>query len=460
MDEEKLEHVLRFYTPQQRESVKALVRGTPRAAEEIFAAIAYEQRLKERDAPELKRPRRYYRDYVSRPSYFRHLTNFFPREFEEHIAQPMLGQLRRMGKREREFTFRERIMRYVVFLRFGDQDRAWDLFGGYQSSTSRDIHDMGDVMLLCLYNLHVYSPPPDSREYEGMRESYCFRYWKNLVMSVDVTPIRIYRSGDKGVQRRHWEMKHNMPALNMLGFVDSLGFFRYIYGPKPGGSYNDAGLWNECQFVRDWSTYVRREDKIVGDGAYKKVIPHKGDLIYPCLKHMTDVQKETLKANPDLKRKLRHRDLIVSRSRIVVEHAFARLKIKFKVCQLYTLELTKAPVHVRNAVALCNLWGRVYEPVHNPLSLRSVLYRYFPDWRDIGHEQLIEGMHIDDALHEGRHIFPQMDSQLMSQEEPEVELFEGMDVDHEEQPDIRRSPSVFDVLLFGTDVASFVSDHD
>ena len=296
---EPLDKYLGHLSPTKRTEFKAHMARDPEIRSDVLGAIDYEITHKEKFIPETHCPVKHpLLSMCKRPAYFQALTNFFIEDFEQIIYESVSRVMKEQGCRERVYTFRERIVRYLVLLQSGSFDRAWDMFGGDGSTFYKDINTVGECLHLALYDTLVSAPSPDSEEYRLMRSSYCFRWFANLIYAVDGTYIPTKKPGSREVQRRYYDMKHHCTAFSCLAIVDSLGFFRYVFGPKPGGSWPDATMWYRCGFVQKWNEYIAPGDKLITDAAWTDVRLHKDDLIYPVLNKKFYTEEE-LSAIPE-----------------------------------------------------------------------------------------------------------------------------------------------------------------
>ncbi|OWZ02033.1 hypothetical protein PHMEG_00026479, partial [Phytophthora megakarya] len=130
-----------------------------------------------------------------------------------------------------------------------------------------------------------------------------------VVGAIDGCLIRIKRLGDLD----GWYCRRSYPAFNMMAVVDHRQ--RFMASSLRKGTQNDNSVFNRSIFARDILPNIPQGTHIVGDAGYQLLSTVLTP--YPILSVMEAPN--------------RWYNLVHSRTRIVVEKAFERLKGKFRV---------------------------------------------------------------------------------------------------------------------------------
>ncbi len=135
-------------------------------------------------------------------------------------------------------------------------------------------------------------------------------------------------------------------AIQYQGIVDFKGIFiNYVIGWP--GSVHDARVYSNSDFFLNRTEYIEGEDYILGDSAY----PISPFLISPF-------------KNPSNHRQ-RQFNFIHSKHRVVVEHAFGRLKARFKALKEVSVKDVKTAIKLADCAILLHnfleICGEVWE---------------------------------------------------------------------------------------------------
>ncbi|ETL80565.1 hypothetical protein F442_06086 [Phytophthora nicotianae P10297] len=152
---------------------------------------------------------------------------------------------------------------------------------------------------------------PPAEELAAVEDGfYATAGFPDTIGAVDGTLVRIARPHDF----EGWYCRKNIPAINVQAIVDHRGLFRSI--SIQSGSNNDQSLWNGSGVKKRISSYVPPGKHLLVDAGYK-IWGHM----------LTPFPEADAMQGP---RKRRY-NKAHSRTRIVVECAFGRLKNRFRV---------------------------------------------------------------------------------------------------------------------------------
>lgn len=246
---------------------------------------------------------------------------------------------------------RLRVLRWLLYMKGDSVSSLAQQFKQGLSSTYRDINRLSKLFALTLNKKWIGMPVPDSLEYNRLVD--LFPLYDNVVYAADLTkfycrrPTRIQSDFYCGHKHRH--------CLNVICFVDGSGIIRHVLGPEPG-ALQDVRMIKRSGLV--FSDILRDGDKILYDGAlsgdeWKKwvIAPHSTvRLGRNNRSELTSLQKI--------------QDRFQRKSRIVVEHTFARVK-QWKAVDPLTCSTNNAWQVIYCALLLSNVHCTYEHPIRS-----------------------------------------------------------------------------------------------
>jgi len=163
---------------------------------------------------------------------------------------------------------------------------------------------------------------PDDDEVEELLQKYDETNYvrlKGTIFALDGTEIPIRRPADPVMERSHYSYKKKQHSLNVLAIVERNGIIRWA--SPPTNMLNDQQAWNTLG-IREWFE-ERPNVGIVADAGFT-LNPKNKRPINGATPH-----KHKRKGIP-LSETQAEQNIALSRTRVVVENTFARLK-KWKI---------------------------------------------------------------------------------------------------------------------------------
>ena len=274
-------------------------------------------------------------------SVFKDRTRFKRDVWQKHICDPLVEHIPSIASDT--LTIQHRILRWSLVMRGAKmKDIAWEFGQSYQY-TLLDVNRIAKVFRKVIVPRWIKMAPKGSPHYEDLANSAQFGPYPTVKYAADVSKIYI-RCPTRG-QADFFPNNKRRHCISILGVCDGWGIFRHILGPAVGTT-DDVTMIRESNFKRRLPEYLELGDKILYDGALATPLWH--DYFISLISVETGHSRK-------LTEKEKSDDYIQRCSRIIIEHAFERLKDLFEVIDPFQGRLQSFWMYFASAAALTNI---------------------------------------------------------------------------------------------------------